>query len=494
MRRRFVVSFGIVAAAIAVGAWSRLEPYHPEPWLADLGQLERATADGYANLEDVVASGRVDPVALHRRTVEAIRTAGSDRRAAQALRAFTDAFGDGHYHVARAMPAWVDGVVRWTRGGGGNAVTPELTGAKACGRLGYSREDEPSLLRGAPGYRVVDDGPFATGVVATGGRRVGVVRIHIFDARRYGSVCEREWERFRTTLAAGRTCDEDCQDEFYGRVVNAELALLDRRLQRLTAAGAEAVVVDLTGNGGGNDWVDPAARLFTTRPLAGGRQEWIRHPHVIGPLQDIRGRLAADLARPELAPSQRTTLASALAATDARIAEARRGCDRRAIWTGGPAAVSCSLLLATPIYTTGLLPYAAPGSLQGLASAGDLFTAADYSYREGAWTGPLIVLVDRRTASAAEYFAALLRDNGAARMVGERTLGAGCGYTYGGIPEVLKESGLTLEMPDCLRRRPSGRNEQEGVAPDVPAGWSDADGSTARGDKALSAIGRALAR
>jgi C-terminal processing protease CtpA/Prc len=37
--------------------------------------------------------------------------------------------------------------------------------------------------------------------------------------------------------------------------------------------------------------------------------------------------------------------------------------------------------------------------------------------------------------SAAEYFAAILKDNKAATIIGELTGGAGCGSTNGGIPQ-----------------------------------------------------------
>jgi C-terminal processing protease CtpA/Prc len=98
------------------------------------------------------------------------------------------------------------------------------------------------------------------------------------------------------------------------------------------------------------------------------------------------------------------------------------------------------------------------------------------------------VLVDRHTASASEYFAAVLRDNGAATIVGERTMGAGCGYTNGGIPVVLPHSGVRIRMPDCVRYRADGRSELEGVAPDVAVNWSEGD----RGELAVEGVKQAL--
>jgi hypothetical protein len=78
-------------------------------------------------------------------------------------------------------------------------------------------------------------------------------------------------------------------------------------------------------------------------------------------------------------------------------------------------------------------------------------------YHDGVWPGPLAVLVDNETWSAAEEFAALLQDNHAAVIVGTRTGGAGCGHTWGGTPTVLENSGAAFKarliqkhLPDAL--------------------------------------------
>jgi C-terminal processing protease CtpA/Prc len=88
----------------------------------------------------------------------------------------------------------------------------------------------------------------------------------------------------------------------------------------------------------------------------------------------------------------------------------------------------------------------------------------------------LIVLVDQETWSAAEEFAALLQDNRAATVMGARTGGAGCGYTYGGDPTTLKNSGVVLKLPDCVRFRSDGSNEVRGIIPDVPIALRADDG------------------
>jgi hypothetical protein len=82
-------------------------------------------------------------------------------------------------------------------------------------------------------------------------------------------------------------------------------------------------------------------------------------------------------------------------------------------------------------------------------------------------TRPLFVLVDARTASASEYFAAVLQDNSAARIIGTRTMGAGCGYVDGGGEFVLPHTKLRVRVPNCARLRKDGSNERAGIRPDI---------------------------
>jgi C-terminal processing protease CtpA/Prc len=101
---------------------------------------------------------------------------------------------------------------------------------------------------------------------------------------------------------------------------------------------------------------------------------------------------------------------------------------------------------------------------------------------------PLLVVVDRNSWSAAEYFAAVLHDNRAARIVGELTGGAGCGYTNAGISTSLSNSGAVVRMPDCVRLRADGSNEVAGITPDVLVPWAPRDTPFQRASKLAQAL------
>jgi C-terminal processing protease CtpA/Prc len=115
-----------------------------------------------------------------------------------------------------------------------------------------------------------------------------------------------------------------------------------------------------------------------------------------------------------------------------------------------------------------------------------------HPYREGIWRGPLLVLVDGETWSAAEEFAAVLQDNHAATIIGEPTGGAGCGHTDGSEPVILTNSGGSLSLPDCARLRADGSNEVRGIIPDIALPWGRHDGPQRRAATLFEALPSAV--
>jgi carboxyl-terminal processing protease len=89
----------------------------------------------------------------------------------------------------------------------------------------------------------------------------------------------------------------------------------------------------------------------------------------------------------------------------------------------------------------------------------------EFSANEGEWLPdtPVIVLVDRGTASASEVFAGALQDHGRALIVGERTFGKGS------VQSVLPlRNGGGIKLTTARYYTPSGRSIQaEGIRPDI---------------------------
>jgi C-terminal processing protease CtpA/Prc len=85
-------------------------------------------------------------------------------------------------------------------------------------------------------------------------------------------------------------------------------------------------------------------------------------------------------------------------------------------------------------------------------------------------------------------FAAMLKDNGAATLIGTPTYGSGCGHMNGGVWVTLENSGGRVSLPDCARFRADGTNEVTGIVPDVLVPWRGLDSRYQRAKKTLQIL------
>ena len=452
------------------------EPADTAGWLRDFAQLKSAMSAHYANLEWAVSARRMDLPALVLRTEQAIRSAPTDVVARGALQSFVYAFGDGHFEIRSPAP--------------GRSALQSSPPAGVCARQGYIQRapriripfDRLSQFR-----RIDNDDAryFPLGILQlTNGQRVAVVRIASFQDNVFLDLCERAAAQL--SIAADSNCAAGCLEVLERATSNLVTDALTRQIRVAQAQDISALVVDITHNGGGTNWVEAAARVLTPIGLKAPRQAVVKHAHHMAQATTRIEALREEL---ETAPQRfRPVLADAISKLERVRLQASQPCDRSALWEGKP--INCSALVVDPaFYATGILAHASPGEIPHLRNCCALFYPARYRYEEGVYRGPLFVLIDRETASAAEYFAAILKDNNAARLIGEATYGAGCGYTNGGIPTTLAFSGARVVMPDCVRYRADGTNEVDGVIPEMLVPWRTMDSEYQRAFKAFQAIG-----
>ena len=494
MMRRFgrpKVWLASLAAVAALGCGVFVKP-NTDPWLADFEALKTHMSSVYANLEWVVAERGVDPYRANQEAIAALRSARSQRGARKAVERFVEAFGDPHFSVRKASAP-----TSYDKASTGPLLTASHNARDACKTIGFKERNLDFRL---PFDRLESFGhmpprptanPFPAGMfMLPDRRRVGILRIAEFSERCYPGVAETLWDDFRTSF--GDACDGDCQWKFRLRVAEQLLAYIAEWAHAFREAGAEAVVVDITRNGGGTDWAGIAPRVLTSQLLDCPQSGFIKHPHATQRIEkelqrvdEQRGRLAESMAARQL-------LNRAAAVLEQQLQAADPPCDRTPLFAQPSARLPCSQIVRRS--NCGVLTAAEAAAAESLAAEldeatrGTLFSPYEWTYERGAWDGPLFVLVDRGTASASEQFATLLQANRAAIVIGERTSGAGCGYTWGGVPIFLENIGVEVWMPDCVRYRADGQNELAGVEPDIDIGWESGDGGGTRVRKLVAAL------
>ncbi len=465
--------FRRIALVFALSAAFSAHAYDAAKWRADFAQARQELARSYANLDWVVTDRRIDLQALVERTEKGLATAKSDDEAVGVLKQFLDTFGDGHVRLERPQRAVA----------AAPAPTATATDMKACRDMGYQprlREREAIDFGSTGQYEALANETAAmlpAGVLKAGGKSLGVIRIGLFAEQAFPELCERE----HSALAP---CDSACQQKLYNRVGKALTQTLMRQVQALAARKVDAIVVDITGNRGGTDWAEAAARVLTGPGLAAPRISFIKHPHWVKGIDSRLHDIELDLKRTTIGEAQRAWLLAARAELIKSRALAAEPCEREAIWKNQRV---CALLVPGRLHSSGL--EARPQALDfgGYEAEWVHDSVARYEPKV-AWNGKLAILVDNSTASAAELFTAILKDNGRATLIGAPTRGLGCGYSDGGIPITLRHSGVQIEVPDCARLRANGENEVAGIVPDVLVPWRGNDSPYQRAARALVAL------
>jgi len=445
MKLSCVLLLGLLAASTSLA-----EPWSPEPWLADLEQMRQAFDTKYANRDWLIREREFDLAAMFERNATRLRDAGSDAEARVILDRMVQRIGDGH--VALVWPS-----VKAT-----TATAP----SDLCTRLGYdANQSSQGLGPALSGFRRVgnESDPFPAGTIDVQGTRVGVLRISIFLPHGTPQLCRSALTELN--IRTDQSCDEHCADSILTRAYDKLTNSLQDQVRALQAAGAKQLLVDITSNGGGSEWAEAAARVISPRPLQSARWGFVRGEHWAKQWRDLANELrnAAETA----SASERAQLLAWASEADTARQQAEKSC------TGQP---DCEWL-GRAGFATGLVGNARAGSFDGKPWGVHVFSPAQYPYRDSVWRGPVMVLVDDRTGSAAEEFASLLQDNHTAIVVGGRTAGAGCGYTNGGMPTTLPNSRVTLRLPDCVRFNVDGSNAVNGVIPDVVVGMRAQDGT-----------------
>lgn len=452
MKRHLSVALLILPVALTRPCPANGQGFDPSPWLGDLSAARQAITTKYAGLAWDVDQRDLSLDDEYRRVRERVSAAQDADDARHAFDAFAQAFGDRHVHF------------EWPRPRPEQARGPR----SVCPRLGYDTrmQASPLALR-MSGVESLSTSPkeFATGTLKIAKYRFGIIKIALFSPQGFPAICEDALAALQIRADAG--CDQRCEDTIEHWAYERYTKDFETALRSLKTAGAEVLLVDIAGNGGGSEWVEAAARMVTTTPLKPLRTRFVKGEHWRKRFE-LKVQALTEAAR--AAPSDRELLLRVAEQVRARQREAAAPCDGEAIakreatceWTGDA------------FFSTGILETLSPAA-RSKNWAPLVFTPAQYPYADGVWSGPVVVLVDGGTGSAAEQFAAELQDNHAATIIGSATVGAGCGYTDGGTPTTLPNSHAVLRVSDCVRMRLDGTSLVNGVQPDILIGFRDRD-------------------
>jgi hypothetical protein len=461
MRRSIVLAF---CAVLFTASASAQQSFDTKPWLDDLAQMRTALMTRYANIEWLITDRGADLDDYFARASKRIENAQDTGSARAAFDGLVRRIGDGHVEIEWPQPPAQNARASSTR--------------DVCADAGFNAAKLGAPLAARmPGYSQIRGGPFPAGIIDIGGRKVGILKIGLFSAEGSPDLCRAALTKLK--IADDKSCDDKCEERIDRE---AEAHLNDdfmAALETLNAAHVEALLIDVTGNGGGSEWAEATARMVTLIRLKSERIAFVRGA--------AWSKNFADMER-DLRKAARTPPAK----DRAFLLDLANNVEAKRISADTP----CSkpeCVLGDGFYASGLVDAADPKSFEDKPWASDVFTPMEHPYREGIWRGPVLVLVDGESWSAAEEFAAVLQDNHAATIIGEPTGGAGCGHASGAEPITLTNSGAKLSLPDCARIRADGTNEVRGIVPDFSLGWGRHDGPELRAQALLKALPQLIA-
>lgn len=472
MRVALIAPLSLLLAAVP----ARAEPFDRSAWIADFEQLKDAITRQSPNLEWAAERG-VDLPALEQRARDRLAAAQDDAAARAALERFVRAFADGHMELVWPEPS--------------APAAPSASGAptvrSTCAELGYwSEPDDFAVGTRLPGYAAIgpEAGEVRAGIVSVGGQKVGVLRIPLFAPS--DTVCAAALKDLG--LAPDAPCDEGCADKLSRRSDDIFLSGIADRLRALDRAGADLLLLDVAGNGGGNDSAVAVARMVGGADVPSPEVAFVKSPRRAANLAATEQVVRAG--PPSATAADRAVIATLAPALAQASKTATEPCDLSPLWQGK--APGCSNLVRGPFFAGGLTATDLPGVTRTGAWAEAVSSTVRFSFTPYRWQKPVMVLVDQNSASSTELLAAMLQDAGKALVIGAPSQGAGCGWTMPREDVTLANSGAMLLMPDCARFRKDGRNELGGIEPDVLVGFRTHDTPRQRVSRLLARLPAAL--
>lgn len=253
----------LLASAIAAG---QQEAFDRAAWLADLEVVRSAFATKYPDLEWEVFERGVNLNNVFDGARQGIERANNASEAERVFDQLAHQFGNRHVRF------------RWPE----NVRGPEVSShAPLCGRLGYDERMQASLLATLiPGFEPLSPQPsaeFPAGTLTVGKHLLGILKIPLFSPEGFPALCQQAV--LTLGVNARDRCDGSCADRIEAEAARQMTLDLARTLAAIRASGADTLLIDISGNGGGSEWAEAAARMVTGKRLNGIPTYFARGEH-----------------------------------------------------------------------------------------------------------------------------------------------------------------------------------------------------------------------
>jgi hypothetical protein len=467
------ITFLLILFAATAAAPSFSQDFDRNAWLADFDQLKSAVTENYPNLEWAAERG-LDLAAIERSSRERLAAASDVNGARAALEHLVNSFGDGHFTLTWPQP---------------RPTARSQASESICAAMGYRPDDDSSAIgKNLPGYEPLpaSESEIDAGMVVLADKRIATLRISLFHPTL--AMCESALRRIR--LPGVKSCDDACKKKLEARADEIFLREIDGRIRGLMRLKPDVFLVDVAGNGGGSDTAIAIARMLGGEELNTPPMAFVRNADRRAALTEELKALKSSVGKARGAEA--AFLSELIAGVTSAQVQAGEPCDLSALWRG--AKVQCTNLVRGPFYAGGMVSRELPAAYRSRAWASQASATARFGAAAGIWKGPLVVLVDGRSASATELFAAMLQDAGRAVILGSPTRGSGCGWTLPRRPIELEHSRGELAMPDCARFRRDDRNELDGIEPDELVAFRRADSTRQRVERVTPKLRNVVAR
>ena len=471
----------LITIVLLLNLLSCVDVKENELWLNDFEVLKQELTKGYANLKFAYDKEGIDLSYLNASTIVKLQNAKTKEDAQKIIIAFIKTFNDGHL---KAKIFKTKQIIKDSDNTINTSKETNKTTLVTLKQMGFQKIKSKNriLYDSIKTYTAIKTSnlnPFKTAIIKSPKGNIGILKIESFGYWKY-------WNVAFNILNSNKSELQNNESKLMQAIDNQLTTYLIEIINSMKREKISSLIIDVSSNGGGTEWCEEVARLFTAKDLKGIQSFFVKHNLWKSILENHIALINEDLKNPKLNPSLKLKLQNFKALVNGLLVEFQNNYSLNAIWKKND--LTSLNLLHHPYASE--LPFEIMKDTQFplLNSKFILNTSRYIPFKTGLYNGPLFIVQDRYSGSATEQFSSLLQLNNVAKIIGEKSYGAGCGYNNGGIEIKLHHIELSVKMPDCVRLRKDGKNEIFGIIPDIELHWNEHTNPHKKGKMVIQAV------